>query len=228
MSDDKTVTEDKFKKISSALSERENKFQGMSARIPYIGAADLQFYDKILEDYVHDGDTIHVFPNGTFGVRFLGADAAEVSIDYPQGLTPKDIGKRHKWPRVEHHQKYLQDPFAAADSMTFKNSLGKGLFDYLREKLSSETAINHQWHADIALTVIKNLIKNDIIQYKSQDPKLERDFSFYLAFAYEVMDRYGRFLCYIDRKKSKEEREADPLTYTCLKRETDIFLLNPQ
>ncbi len=32
----------------------------------------------------------------------------------------------------------------------------------------------------------------------------EEEFRFFLAFAYEVMDRYGRFLCYVNR----EQRDA--------------------
>jgi hypothetical protein len=185
----------------------------MNAKMPYIGSAKSQFYDKILEDYVHDGDTMNIVPSGTFGVRYLGADTAEVTSDYPSGLRPVGVGESDGWPRVTEHQKYLEDPFSVPDSAQFKGSLGKGLFDYLQEKLSKETAVNHQRHADIALAEIKSMIKNDIIEYTSQEPKPRFEFSFFLAFAYEVMDRYGRFLCYIDKRKSTQERERDPLTY---------------
>ncbi|VFJ13651.1 hypothetical protein [Candidatus Nitrosocosmicus franklandus] len=34
-----------------------------------------------------------------------------------------------------------------------------------------------------------------------------------MVFAFEIMDRYGRFLCFVDRTKTTEERQNDKLTY---------------
>lgn len=163
---------------------------------------------------------MNVITGGYFNIRFLGADSAEVSIDYPQGLKPEGLPRRYKWPRVEEHSEYLKDPFDYHGSDKFIKSLGDGLFNYLKKKMTSKTAHNHQLHADKAAEELRKQIKDDMEKYQpnhnsnNNDNNNDNDkFKFFLAFAHELMDRYGRFLGYIDRKKTKEERKKDNLTY---------------
>lgn len=180
-------------------------------KLPPYGKDDSTTLQDRLNRHVHDGDTVNVIASGYFNIRFLGADTAEVSIDYPEGLKPKGLPRYYKWPRTEEHNEYLKDPFAYNSSDKFRKSLGEDLFNHLQKKLTSKTALNHQRHADKAAEFLRKRIKDDIQKHQSTHNSIK--FRFFLAFAHEIMDRYGRFLGYIDREKSKEELEKDDLTY---------------
>lgn len=179
--------------------------------MPYIRSDNKEDHETIISNYIHDGDTINVLSNRTFGIRFLGVDTAEVSIDYPSVIKPTNLPDWYEWPDVSSFKEYLTDPFQYAGSESFEKSLGPRLLEYLKDKLNPETAQNHQIYGDIALKKLQNIVKEDISKYYSNNPKY--DFSFFMVFAFEVMDRYGRFLCFADRTKTTEERQIDKLTY---------------
>jgi endonuclease YncB( thermonuclease family) len=164
-----------------------------------IGHAKLGFRDGVsgtVRQQVHDGDTINVRAFGNFGVRFLGVDAPEISCMLPgeKGF----IGLSNvKWER------YLGDPFT---NWPKESRLNQDLIDYLKAKIEPGAAMNHYRHAAESEGELEKEVSGDLKDLGQS----EADFSFFLSFAYEIMDRYGRLLCFINRDQAEGER---PLSY---------------
>jgi endonuclease YncB( thermonuclease family) len=145
---------------------------------------------------VHDGDTINVRPLGNLGVRFLGVDAPEISFKLPgeRGFTGLS---NEKW------EKYLSDPFTHWPQ---ESRLNQDLIHYLRVKIKPGVAMNHYRHATEAEDELEKEVSRDLEDLGQS----EEDFRFFLAFAYEIIDRYGRLLCFINRYQPEGKR---PLSY---------------
>jgi len=164
-----------------------------------LGHAGLGFRDGVtgsVRQQVHDGDTINVRALGNFGVRFLGVDAPEISFKLPgeKGFTGlSDI----KWER------YLSDPFT---NWPHESGLNRDLIDHLKAKIKPGVALNHYRHATQAEDELEKEVSMDLEDLGQSGD----EFQFFLAFAYEIMDRYGRLLCFINRYQSEGER---PLSY---------------
>lgn len=151
---------------------------------------------------VHDGDTINVQPIGNLGVRFLGIDTPEVSFR---------IGEKGPFRPLSHPQweELLTDPFAEKWP-AFQQELPRGLREFLRPKYGKGTAATHHKHALSAEDALESLIEKDI-EVMRQDAE---SFRFFMAFGFEVMDGYGRLLCYINREQPDRNRPAPrPRTY---------------
>ncbi len=138
---------------------------------------------------IHDGDTIVVRAIGNFGVRFLGVDAAEISFTLPGKKTFKDIGDP-AW------EAFLADPFAASLA-PFKPALDPGLRAELAARAGPGAATNHADHALAAKQALVREVKSDLIAMGTSD----EDFRFHLSFATDILDRYGRMLCYLNRQQ---------------------------
>ena len=136
---------------------------------------------------VHDGDTINVRALGNFGIRFLGIDAPEISFTLPGTQTFVALSDA-RW------EDYLSDPFAAGLE-PFKPELTVGLRTYLQAHCGPGTATNH---AELAV-VAENALTEEIIKDMQTLGKNNDTFKFFLAFAFEIMDGYGRLLCYVNR-----------------------------
>jgi endonuclease YncB( thermonuclease family) len=160
-----------------------------------------------VKEAVHDGDTITAEADGAFSIRFLGIDTPEVSFTFPE--LPDDHRSGTFRPIIE-FKEYLSDPFNVIypDSKEYCKQLGTGLLNYLKLKLNSHTALNHHRYAIDAQHELENTVELDLRQRVFEG----ENFRFFMAFAYEVMDRYGRFLCYVDRDNKPSEREGR-LTY---------------
>ena len=164
-----------------------------------VGHAGLGFRDGVtgsVRQQVHDGDTINVRALGNFGVRFLGVDAPEISFKLPGegGFTGLS---NIKW------EGYLSDPFT---NWPHESRLDKDLIDYLKAKIKPGVAMNHYCHATQAEDELEKEVSMDLEDLGQSG----EEFQFFLAFAYEIMDRYGRLLCFINRYQSEGER---PLSY---------------
>ncbi len=136
---------------------------------------------------VHDGDTIVVEAAGNLSVRFLGVDTPEVSFTLPGSDRFLSIAGV-EW------QRFLDDPFAGASS-EFLSSLGGGLVAHLRRAVGPGCAKNHAHHAEQAQRLLEQIIVQDM-QALTQD---KDTFHFFLAFAHEIMDGYGRLLGFVNR-----------------------------
>jgi len=160
-----------------------------------VGHAGLGFRDGVtgsVRQQIHDGDTINVRALGNFGIRFLGVDAPEISFKLPGkgGFTGLS---NTKWER------YLSDPFT---HWPHESRLDKDLVDYLKAKIKPGVAINHYGHATQAEDELEKEVSKDLEDLGQS----EEEFRFFLAFAYEIMDRYGRLLCFINRYQPEGER----------------------
>lgn len=146
---------------------------------------------------VHDGDTINVRAAGNFGVRLLGMDAPEISIPLPGGDRFILLSDQ-RW------EEFLSDPFAEG-LPGFDPPLEPALMGYLRDRAGAGAAANHHRHAGAA----EDAFEREILADMDVLGQGKEEFRFFLAFAYEVMDRYGRFLCYINREQP-DAREPEP------------------
>ncbi|MGH2585909.1 MAG: hypothetical protein ACRDJE_13430 [Dehalococcoidia bacterium] len=135
---------------------------------------------------VHDGDTLNVRALGNFGVRFLGVDAPEISFTLPGGAPNRFVGLADpRWDAA------LQDSLSGA----FGQSLDPTLRTHLQGAVGAGVAINHHQHAAAAEDGLEELVREDITALG----QTEESFQFFLVFAHEIMDRYGRMLCFINR-----------------------------
>jgi hypothetical protein len=151
---------------------------------------------------VHDGDTIKVRAIGNISTRFLGVDAPEISFTLP-GKTSFTILSNIRW------EDFLRDPLNPQYG-DFSTPLSPGLQVELQNRVGPGAATNHYHHAQIAQKALEDEIINDISILDETD----EIFQFYLSFSYEVMDRYGRVLCFVNRNQPKEDVPAPrPLSY---------------
>ena len=141
---------------------------------------------------VHDGDTINVRGLGNIGARFLGVDAAEISFTLPGSSSFVSLGD----PRWE---EFLSKPLSTSYGK-FKPALASGLRQYLKGRVGPGCGANHYAHAVAAQTALEQEIQADLAVMGAS----KESFELYLAFSHEVMDRYGRVLCFINRNQEDE------------------------
>ena len=142
-----------------------------------------------VKEAIHDGDTATVDPDGNVSVRLLGVDAPEVSFPLPNSA-PKTFPqiKSAEWAT------FLTNPFAAG-LPAFDPPLDTALVASLVSRIGATCAANHARHADAATRGLEGLIDKDCI-----DQGLTKEtVKLFIAFATDVIDRYGRFLGYLDQ-----------------------------
>src|SRR4030095_3662362 len=124
--------------------------------------------------------------DGTGSIRFLGIDSPEKSFEQPLGGGQSLDGA--PW------EQYLTNPFANGYPAA---SLESPLAAHLQGRCGSGAAANHHRHAVAAGENLKVLIQNDAT---ALGQTLEQ-FQYFLSFSYEVFDRYGRFLVFLNRNQ---------------------------
>ncbi len=148
----------------------------------------------------HDGDTIKVYDAGNLGVRFLGMDTPESSFPIQDSGSSRfyqtDAGE---W--IE----YLDNPEAKWPQM--KQVLGEELSQNFLQRLSgANPAQNHHQLAKATEDHLENIIIDDM-QHFGYD---QNSMKFFLPFAYEIMDSFGRLLCYVNTHvENRDERRPD-------------------
>ena len=170
-----------------------------------VGYVNFGYYGKAIgsvRQNVYDGDTINVSTKKNFGIRFLGVDAAEMKIPLPKSRAFTSLSSQG-W--ID----FLTDPFAA-NYGDFDPALDPGLKTHLQNSSGANVATNHKHHADEAEDALEKLITDDMATLG----KTKDDFEFFLAFAQEIMDGYGRFLCFINgNQPDATDPEPRPLSY---------------
>lgn len=133
-----------------------------------------------IRQIVSDGDTVSLSSDGTFPVRFLGIDTAETRIPAPDtgAFTSVDAAV---------FRTLLADPMGAATGpMT---GLTDGLVRRLSTAAGTDAAATHLFHAKAAEDALEAMIAEDFAA-----PGVD---SFFLAFAFEALDGFGRLLAYV-------------------------------
>lgn len=165
---------------------------GLGARGDGVGSVRQQVYD---------GDTVTVRADGNFGLRLLGVDAPERSVPLPgEGFTRLSD---------EAWESFLRDPFSG-EYPDFDPPLEEGLMEHLRSRTGEGAAENHYRHAEAA----EDAFEAEILADQAALGEDDEGFRFFLAFGYEVMDGYGRFLCHLNRRQPDKNRpEPRPKSY---------------
>jgi hypothetical protein len=144
---------------------------------------------------IHDGDTLALEAAGNLGVRLLGVDAPEVSFPLPGESAFRSLGGA-EW------ADFLDDPFRDAP-LEFLNALGHPLRKHLTNgRFGAGAAANHARHAQAAQRALEGLVAQDMLEL-GQEPAA---FHFFLAFAHDVMDGFGRLLCFANREQPAAPR----------------------
>jgi endonuclease YncB( thermonuclease family) len=140
----------------------------------------------LVEVNVHDGDTVGAQAVGNFGVRFLGVDTPEVSFQLP--------GRGFVSLTDPAWATYLKDPFAAEHG---SYPIDPELRAALLPRLGTGAAANHAGYAAAAREFLVGEIKDDVAAMGTTP----EEFQLHLSFADEVLDTYGRLLCYLNRRQ---------------------------
>ncbi len=148
------------------------------------------FGDEIgtVKRQVYDGDTITVRALGNLSIRFLGIDTAEKNIPLPGRGDAFISLSDPRW------DAFLSDPFAAGGPLS-PSPFSKDLTSHLKKRIVPGLAKNHRKYGEDAEDLLEQFVQADLQEMGMS----KKDFSFYLRFAFEIMDGYGRFLCFINR-----------------------------
>lgn len=132
---------------------------------------------------VYDGDTLNGRALANVPVRFLGIDTPELKIPLPAS---PDVFVSLSDPRW--------DAYLTARDLPKDCGLSAGLAKYLAPKLEG-AATNHHLHGKAAEKALTSFVIADRDTYFGGKNEAAR---FFLYYAKEVVDRYGRFLAYIN------------------------------
>lgn len=141
---------------------------------------------------VRDGDTINVSPleSGFFPVRMLGIDTPEKSLPLNNSsqFTPLD---RPEWVN------YLDAPFSTGLNFT------AALTQHISAAVAGGgAAVNHRTHAEAAEDELEREVQADQDEYVASGRiSGPEEFQFFMRFANEVLDGFGRFLAFINRNQ---------------------------
>jgi hypothetical protein len=141
---------------------------------------------QTLDEAVPDGDTVGCQLDGTGSVRFLGIDTPEKSFEQPLGGDQNLNGPR--W------EQFLTNPFTNGFPAQL---LEPSLAAHLQPRFGSGAAANHHRHAVAAGEALKQLIQSDVTALGQNTDQ----FRYFLSFSYEVFDRFGRFLAFVNRNQ---------------------------
>jgi hypothetical protein len=141
---------------------------------------------QTLDESVPDGDTVGTHLLGSGSVRFLGIDSPEKSFEQPLG--GGQVLNGSPW------QQYLTNPGAHGYPTAL---LEPGLATYLQTRFGPGASANHHKHAVAAGDSLKQLIQSDAA---ALGQTLDQ-FQYFVSFSYEVFDRYGRFLAFLNRNQ---------------------------
>jgi endonuclease YncB( thermonuclease family) len=151
-----------------------------------------------VEHVVHDGDTVVARAVDNLGIRLLGVDAPERSFPLPGSTLPFVDIDDERWRQV------LADPFASRYG-PFDPPLQPELVQELEKRVGPEAAANHARFAMSELAALTGEVAGD----QQALGKTDEEFLFFLAFGYEVVDRYGRLLCYLHPDQPEDAEWKD-------------------
>ena len=150
---------------------------------------------------IYDGDTANVEADGNLGVRLLGVDAPELAFTLPEAAAEaidRRPGERFVSLSDERWERFLSDPFRDGPPPRLRRELR----EHLEPKLGPGCAANHLGFAQAAKRALRAEVEGDLAELgQTRD-----EFRFFMAFASEVIDGYGRLLCYLNREQPRPPR----------------------
>jgi hypothetical protein len=149
-----------------------------------------------VKQQVHDGDTVVARALGNLSIRFLGVDTPEVSFSLPPRGDFESIGGP-AWAA------FLAEPFADRYGVI---DLAPALRANLAARVGPDCAANHFRHAQAAQRALESEVQADLDANGAD----RTEFRFFVTFAGEVMDSYGRLLGFVNREQAESPR---PPTY---------------
>ena len=150
---------------------------------------------------IYDGDTANVEADGNLGVRLLGVDAPELAFTLPEAAAEAidhRPGERFVSLSDERWERFLSDPFRDGPPPRLRRELR----EHLEPKLGPGCAANHLRFAEAAKRALRAEVEGDL----GELGQTRDEFRFFMAFASEVIDGYGRLLCYLNRDQPRPPR----------------------
>jgi endonuclease YncB( thermonuclease family) len=148
---------------------------------------------------IYDGDTATLEADGNLGVRLLGVDAPERALTLPE-VAAEAVDNRPGGPFVpltdERWEEFLSDPFENGPR------LRRELREHLEPKVGPGCAANHASFAQTATRALRVEVERDLAELG----ETKEEFRFFMAFAHEFIDGYGRLLCYLNREQPRPPR----------------------
>ncbi|GFE66039.1 hypothetical protein [Litoreibacter roseus] len=170
-------------------TNRGNGFLAGTFQFGFFGRKTLELSDGTTREVgqtgstrqiVADGDTINVSSENNFPIRFLGIDMPESRLFPPGGTTFTSTDN-------DVFQRLLANPFAAEFPPI--TDLTSDLRNRLLGLADPDAATRHHAYAKDAEDALEMLILQDRDEIGTD--------SFFLAFAYDALDFFGRLLAYV-------------------------------
>ena len=157
-----------------------------------------------IKQVVHDGDTLNTRLIHNLGVRFLGIDTPEISFEFPGTNTFINL-KDKRW-----------DAFFKSGKWRENLAIGQDLYHYFNNIIGNGKNVSKN-HAELASEAEKSLVKTITSDLK-KSKRSTRSFTFFMAFANDFLDGYGRLLCYLNSatdnfKNQKDKEEVKKYSY---------------
>jgi len=165
---------------------------------------DITAYRRVtVEEFVGDGDTVDLKALGRLPVRFLGIDAGETGMFRPLRISEFNRNKKAGYMKLGNSlwQEFLTDPLST-EWEPYNQPLNPELIDNLSARWGVNARDNHLHWANKARARLVGLIREDLESLGRSWKNAE----FYTAYGTELLDAYGRLLCFINIKESNPNR----------------------
>lgn len=141
---------------------------------------------QTLPEAIPDGDTVQVNLEGSGSLRLLGVDTPEMR------LSGSSVGSE-RW------RAFFADP-----ALLDRFALDPALRADLASRLGEGAAENHRRHAEAAEAGLTAMVTADMAALGATP----ETFRVFVAFSYDVFDRYARFLAFVNRDQREANRPA--------------------
>ena len=157
-----------------------------------------------IKQIVHDGDTLNTRLIHNLGVRFLGIDTPEISFQFPGTSSFVNLSDK-RW-----------NDFFKSGKWKENLAVGQDLYHYFSNIIGNGKNVTNN-HSEIAKQAEKSLVKIITADFKKSKRSI-KSFTFFMSFANDFLDVYGRLLCYLNSstdnfKSQKDKDEVKKLSY---------------
>ena len=162
---------------------------------------------------VHDRDTVNVAPEGDFAIRFLGVETAERSFDFPWRADEAFSARNPRFVCSAMQIGISFWPTCSGATGGDHRALNSVIQADLANRAGAGAAANHDFWARAGERFLEDEIERD----RTNRGLVNADFRFFLAFAFEVMDGYGRLLCFLNVNEPDRARRPEDYNLRALR-----------